>query len=132
MAKMSLFIERLDGKLINKSLIQTVYIDPNDDTDVLWFMRNGEIYREDLESAEDATKRYNDIKGLLLGTTVAQLEQIITEQQQTIVEKNITINEQNKQINEKYKQTKRPYRFNRHGLINLQFLIWQLPYRPRS
>ena len=45
MAKMSLFIERLDGKLINKSLIQTVYIDPNDDTDVLWFMRNGEIYR---------------------------------------------------------------------------------------
>ena len=100
MAKMSLFIERLDGKLINKSLIQTVYIDPNDDTDVLWFMRNGEIYREDLESSEDATKRYNDIKGLLLGTTVAQLEQIITEQQQTIVEKNITINEQNKQINE--------------------------------
>ena len=100
MAKMSLFIERLDGKLINKSLIQTVYIDPNDDTDVLWFMRNGEIYREDLESAEDATKRYNDIKGLLLGTTVAQLEQIITEQQQTIVEKNITINEQNEQINE--------------------------------
>lgn len=100
MAKMSLFIERLDGKLINKSLIQTVYIDPNDDTDVLWFMRNGEIYREDLESSEDATKRYNDIKGLLLGTTVAQLEQIITEQQQTIVEKNVTINEQNKQINE--------------------------------
>lgn len=100
MAKMSLFIERLDGKLINKSLIQTVYIDPNDDTDVLWFMRNGEIYREDLESSEDATKRYNDIKGLLLGTTVAQLEQIITEQQQTIVEKNIVINEQNEQINE--------------------------------
>lgn len=100
MAKMSLFIERLDGKLVNKSLIQTVYIDPNDDTDVLWFMRNGEIYREDLESSEDATKRYNDIKGLLLGTTVAQLEQIITEQQQTIVEKNTIINEQNEQINE--------------------------------
>lgn len=100
MAKMSLFIERLDGKLVNKSLIQTVYIDPNDDTDVLWFMRNGEIYREDLKSSEDATKRYNDIKGLLLGTTVAQLEQIITEQQQTIVEKNTIINEQNEQINE--------------------------------
>ena len=100
MAKMSLFIERLDGKLINKSLIQTVYIDPNDDTDVLWFMRNGEVYREDFESSEDATTRYTDIKGLLLGTTVAQLEQIITEQQQTIVEKNVIINEQNEQINE--------------------------------
>ena len=100
MAKMSLFIERLDGMLINKSLIQTVYIDPNDTTDILWFMRNGEIYREDLKSTADAQKRYDDIKGLLLGTTIAQLEQIITEQQQTIVEKNIIINEKNEEIDQ--------------------------------
>ena len=50
--------------------------------------------------ADTDSSKVEDIKGLLLGTTVAQLEQIITEQQQTIVEKNITINEQNKQINE--------------------------------
>ena len=100
MAKMSLFVERLDGMLVNKSLIQTLYIDPEDRTDVLWFMRNGEIYREDLQSEEDAAKRYEDLKGILLGTTIAQLEQIITEQQQTIVEKNIIINEKNEQIDQ--------------------------------
>ena len=83
---MTLFIERLDGKLVNISLIQTVYIDPEDNTDVIWFMRNGEKYVEDLATNEEATKRYNDIKGMLLGTTVAELEDRIVEQQNTIVD----------------------------------------------
>lgn len=83
---MTLFIERLDGKLVNISLIQTVYIDPEDNTDVIWFMRNGEKYVEDLATNEEAIKRYNDIKGMLLGTTVAELEDRIVEQQNTIVD----------------------------------------------
>ena len=80
------FIERLDGKPVNMTLIQTIYIDPNDNTDIIWFMRNGEIYREDLATEEEATKRYKDLKGLLLGTTVAELQGRINEQQKTIVE----------------------------------------------
>lgn len=80
------FIERLDGKPVNMTLIQTIYIDPDDNTDVIWFMRNGEIYREDLATEEEATKRYKDLKGLLLGTTVAELQGRINEQQKTIVE----------------------------------------------
>lgn len=82
---MTLFLERLDGKLVNISLVQTLYVDPNDKTDVIWFMKNGETYREDLATEKEAEKRYNDLKGLLLGTTVAQLQERITEQQNTIV-----------------------------------------------
>ena len=82
---MTLFLERLDGRLVNISLVQTLYVDPNDKTDVIWFMKNGETYREDLATEEEAEKRYNDLKGLLLGTTVAQLQERITEQQNTIV-----------------------------------------------
>ena len=88
---MTLFIERLDGQPVNISLVQTVFIDPEDDTDVIWFMKNGETYREDLITAEEATTRYNDLKGLLLGTTVAELERRITEQQNTIGALNTTI-----------------------------------------
>lgn len=89
---MTLFIERLDGRLVNISLIQTVYIDPEDNTDVIWFMRNGEKFVEDLATNEEATNRYNDIKGLLLGTTVAELEDRITKQQNTIVDLNQQVN----------------------------------------
>lgn len=99
MAENAMFIERLDGNIVNISLIQTIMIDPNNDTDVLWYMRNGEIIREDLASTEEAINRYNDLKGLLLGTTVAELEQRITVQQNTIVEQTKTINTQQETIN---------------------------------
>lgn len=99
MAENAMFIERLDGNIVNISLIQTIMIDPNNDTDVLWYMRNGEIIREDLASTEEALNRYNDLKGLLLGTTVADLEQRITVQQNTIVEQTKTINTQQETIN---------------------------------
>lgn len=82
----SLFIERLDGRLVNVSLIQTIYTDPEDLTDVIWFMINGETYREDLATAEEAANRYSHLKGLLLGATVAELEETITEKQNIIVE----------------------------------------------
>ena len=98
MAENAMFIERLDGNIVNISLIQTIMIDPNNDTDVLWYMRNGEIIREDLASTEEATNRYNDLKGLLLGTTIAELEQRITVQQNTIVEQTKTINTQQETI----------------------------------
>lgn len=84
----SMFIERLDGKIVNISLIQTIYIDPEDNTDVIWYMRNGETYREDLATQEEAESRYSYLKGLLLGTTIAELEQTITEKQNTIVSLN--------------------------------------------
>lgn len=84
----SMFIERLDGKIVNISLIQTIYIDPEDNTDVIWYMRNGETYREDLATQEEAESRYNHLKGLLLGTTIAELEKTITEKQNTIVSLN--------------------------------------------
>ena len=99
MSENAMFIERLDGNIVNISLIQTIMIDPNNDTDVLWYMRNGEIIREDLASTEEALNRYNDLKGLLLGTTVAELEQRITVQQNTIVEQTKTINTQQETIN---------------------------------
>ena len=51
-------------------------------------MRNGETYREDLATQEEAESRYNYLKGLLLGTTIAELEQTITEKQNTIVSLN--------------------------------------------
>lgn len=84
MAEPYLFIERLDGKPVNVSLLQTIYINPEDNTNIIWYFKNGEIYEEDLVTAEEATNRYNNIKGLLLGTTIADLEDRIVEQQQTI------------------------------------------------
>lgn len=96
---MTLFLERLDGKLVNISLVQTLYVDPNDKTDVIWFMKNGETYREDLATEEEAEKRYNDLKGLLLGTTVAQLQERITEQQNTIVAQAKEIQQTTEDIN---------------------------------
>lgn len=84
MAEPYLFIERLDGKPVNVSLLQTIYINPEDNTNIIWYFKNGEIYEEDLVTAEEATSRYNNIKGLLLGTTIADLEDRIVEQQQTI------------------------------------------------
>lgn len=84
MALKQLFIERLDGNIVNVSLIQSIFIDPEDNTDLIWLMINGEIYREDLVTAEEATTRYNYLKGLLLGTTIEELERIINEQQITI------------------------------------------------
>lgn len=86
MAEPYLFIERLDGKPVNVSLLQTIYINPEDTTNLIWYFKNGEIYEEDLATEEEAQNRYNDIKGLLLGTTIADLEQRITEQQNTITE----------------------------------------------
>ena len=84
MAEPYLFIERLDGKPVNVSLLQTIYINPEDNTNIIWYFKNGEIYEEDLVTAEEATNRFNNIKGLLLGTTIADLEDRIVEQQQTI------------------------------------------------
>ena len=86
MAEQGMFVERLDGKPVNITLVQTIFIDPEDDTDLIWYMKNGETYREDLVTAEEATNRYNDLKGLLLGTTIAELEERINEQQETIAE----------------------------------------------
>ena len=86
MAEQGMFIERMDGKLVNVSLLQTIYINPEDTTNLIWYFRNGEIYEEDLATEQEAENRYKDIKGLLLGTTIAELEQRITEQQNTITE----------------------------------------------
>lgn len=38
--KIPFFIEGLDGRLINVTLLQTVIIDPEDDTDLLWRFKN--------------------------------------------------------------------------------------------
>lgn len=97
---MSLFTLGLDGKPINISLVQTVLIDPNDDTDVIWFMKNGEKIREDLGTKEEAQNRYNDIIKMLLGTEIAELQERIVEQQNTIVQQQETIVQTNNSINE--------------------------------
>ena len=97
---MALFILGLDNKPINISLIQTVFIDPNDDTDILWYMRNGEVIREDLGSTEEAKNRYDNILKILLGTEIAELQQTVVQQQNTIVQQQNTINQTNNSIND--------------------------------
>lgn len=57
----SLFIEGLDGKPINISLIQTVYLDPEDNKNVVFQFINGEIFKEELDSEEEATNRLNNV-----------------------------------------------------------------------
>lgn len=97
-ANIPFFLEGLDGRLINVTLVQSVIIDPNDDTDVLWLFRNGEVYKEDLQNAEDAATRQASIKNLLLGE-YAKLIQDLTAAEQRIVEQNETIAEQEGIIN---------------------------------
>ena len=57
----SLFIEGLDGKPINISLIQTVYLDPEDNKNVVFQFINGEIFKEELDSEEEAANRLNNV-----------------------------------------------------------------------
>ena len=57
----SLFIEGLDGKPINISLIQTVYLDPEDNKNVVFQFINGEIFKEELDSESSATNRLANI-----------------------------------------------------------------------
>lgn len=99
-AKIPFFLEGLDGRLINVTLVQSVIVDPEDDTDVLWLFRNGEIYREDLQNAEDALNRQTSVKNLLLGE-YSKLVQDLTNAEQRIVEQNETINKQTEIIEEK-------------------------------
>lgn len=97
-AEQGLFIERLDGRAANVSLIQTIFIDPEDSTNIIWYFKNGETYEEDLASEEQAEERYNTLKGLLLGVTIAELEETITEQENTIAEQEDIIEDQAAEI----------------------------------
>ena len=104
-AEQGLFIERLDGRAANVSLIQTIFIDPEDSTNIIWYFRNGEIYEEDLASTEEAESRMETLKGLLLGVTIAELEETITEQANTIAEQEDIIDELNMDIDEFLEKT---------------------------
>ena len=105
-AEQGLFIERLDGRAANVSLIQTIFIDPEDSTNIIWYFRNGETYEEDLASEEEAQSRYDALKGLLLGVTIAELEETITEQANTIAEQEEVIDDLNVNIDEFVEKTK--------------------------
>lgn len=97
--KLPFFVEGLDGRLINISLISNVIIDHNDATDILWLYRNGEIYREDLKTEEEANNRLADIKSLLLGH-YSELVETVNRQQQTIAVQQQTINETSTNLDE--------------------------------
>ena len=58
----SLFIEGQDGKPINISLLQTVYIDEEDSTKVILRFINGECTFEKYDSEEEAINRLSTIK----------------------------------------------------------------------
>ena len=84
-AKIPFFVEGLDGRLINVTLVQSVTINPNDDTNVLWIFKNGGVYEEDLVTSSEANNRLSNIKEILLGN-YAELIETVTEQQQRITE----------------------------------------------
>lgn len=94
------FIERLDGNLVNIANLQSVYINPEDDTNVTWKFNNGETIDEDLKTAEEAEARVKDVRKLLLGTKIEELEERITEQQNTISEQAGTIETQDNALEE--------------------------------
>lgn len=94
------FIERLDGNLVNIANLQSVYINPDDDTNVTWRFNNGETLDEDLVTAEEALARLSDIRKLLLGVKIEELEERIIEQENTITEQNERIEEQEGTIDE--------------------------------
>lgn len=92
------FLQKVQtGRLINITLVQNVVLDPEDDTDILWRFRNGEVYREDLITSEEASSRLADIRKILLGA-YEELVETVTEQQQRIVEQAETIEEQEETI----------------------------------
>ena len=85
------------GRLINITLVQNVVLDPEDDTDILWRFRNGEIYREDLVTSEEASNRLADLRKILLGY-YSELVETVTEQQQRIVEQAEVIETQSNEL----------------------------------
>lgn len=86
----SLFIEGQDGKPINVSLLQTLYIDPLDDKIVKFIFINGESISEEYSSAELAQSRLDGIKENLCsnggGTVNLEIKEItINENGETTV-----------------------------------------------
>ncbi|MBQ2639150.1 MAG: hypothetical protein IJF92_00070 [Bacilli bacterium] len=65
---MGLFIQRDDGKPVNVTLIQTVVINPEDSTQVLWYFKNDETYIESFSSAASANSRLEEVIDLLLNS----------------------------------------------------------------
>lgn len=100
MAEQGLFVETLEGNPVNVTLIQTIFIDSNDSTNIIWYFKNGETYEEDLSTEEEAEERFSALKKLLLGTSIAELEEIISQQQSTISEQSDEIDALNNNMDE--------------------------------
>lgn len=65
---MGYFIQDSNNKPINALLVQSVFIDPTDDTTVVIRFKNGEVSSKTFSSASEANSKLEEIKTALLST----------------------------------------------------------------
>ena len=103
-SKLPFFVEGLDGRLINLTLVQSLIINPNDDTNLIWIFRNGATYEEDLVTAEEAANRLEDLKSILLGSyaelvdTVTRLQQQVAQQAEELETISLKLDQINNEV----------------------------------
>lgn len=91
---MSKFLLEKDGTLVNVVSLQFIKIDPENDKCLLLYRINGQIIREEYETAEEASEVYETYKEAMTDTEgpgqkelkkrIAELSNTVAEQQQTI------------------------------------------------
>ena len=79
-----MFIELLNGALLNMFILQNAFINPNDDKKVSYLLTNGTTFDEDCGDSNTANSRLATIKSIMTGhleelkTQVTQLETTVT------------------------------------------------------
>ena len=79
-----MFIELLNGALLNMFILQNAFINPNDDKKVSYLLTNGTTLDEDCGDSNTASSRLATIKSIMTGhleelkTQVTQLETTVT------------------------------------------------------
>ena len=102
--KIPFFVEGLDGRLINITLVESIITNPEDDTNLIWIFRNGATYEEDLVTAEEAASRLEDLKSILLGSyaelvdTVTRLQQQVAQQAEELETISLKLDQINNEV----------------------------------
>lgn len=80
-----MFIELLNGALLNMFILQNAFINPNDNKKVSYLLTNGTTLDEDCGDSNTANSRLATVKSIMTGhleelkTQVTQLETTVTD-----------------------------------------------------
>lgn len=63
---MGYFVQNKKGKIVNVTMIQTVFVDKQNPTNIVWKMRNGQINVDQYDSDTEASETYLKLQDALM------------------------------------------------------------------